>query len=106
NRHNNSPEGIPPLRERADAACIEAGRDPASLDRTCAVLVSFDKDVSPPSSHNPSGTAPLTGTPEEIAETLRGFAAEGISHIQVWLEPNTLAGIESFAPVLELLDRG
>ena len=31
--------------------------------------------------------------------------AEGISHIQLWLEPNTLESLEAFAPVLELLDR-
>jgi hypothetical protein len=39
------------------------------------------------------------------AELLRGFAAGGIAQVQVWLEPNTIAGIEAFAPVLEELDR-
>jgi len=39
-----------------------------------------------------------------VAESLLGFAREGISHLQVWLAPNTLAGVEAFAPVLELLD--
>jgi hypothetical protein len=37
---------------------------------------------------------------------LRAHAEAGLSHVQVWLEPNTPAGIESFAPVLEQLDRG
>jgi alkanesulfonate monooxygenase SsuD/methylene tetrahydromethanopterin reductase-like flavin-dependent oxidoreductase (luciferase family) len=105
-RHENDPAGIAPLRDLVDAACVEMGRDPATLERTCAVLVGFDGQLSGPSSANPSGTPPLTGSPEEIAATLRGFAAEGISHVQVWLEPNNLSGIESFAPVLELLDRG
>jgi hypothetical protein len=36
----------------------------------------------------------------------RGYAAAGIDHVQVLLAPNTLAGIEAFAPVLERLDRG
>ena len=106
NRHQNNPAGIAELRETVDAACVKAGRDPATLERTCAVLVSFDGDTSAPSSANPSGTPPMTGSPEEIANTLRGFAAEGISHVQVWLEPNNLAGIEAFAPVLESLDQG
>lgn len=104
-RHENRPEGVAPLRELVDSACIEMDRDPATLERTCAVLVGFDRCFSGASSANPGGTPPLTGSPEEIAAALRGFAAEGISHVQVWLEPNTLAGIESFAPVLELLDR-
>jgi probable F420-dependent oxidoreductase len=106
NRHGNDPANIPALREVVDAACIDAGRDPSTLERTCAVLVSFEGDTSPPSSANPGGIPPLTGSPEQIATALRGFADEGISHIQVWLEPNSPAGIESFAPVLEVLDQG
>jgi hypothetical protein len=43
-------------------------------------------------------------SPGEIAEMLRGYAREGLSHVQVWLTPNTLAGLEWFAPVLDLLD--
>ena len=46
----------------------------------------------------------LTGSIEELAETLRAYAVEGISHIQIVLDPNTPAGIEALAPVLELLD--
>ena len=48
---------------------------------------------------------PLAGPPERLAEELRAYAREGISHVQLWLEPNTLESIEAFAPVLELLDR-
>jgi len=28
-----------------------------------------------------------------------------ISHVQIWLDPAALTGIEAFAPMLELLDR-
>jgi alkanesulfonate monooxygenase SsuD/methylene tetrahydromethanopterin reductase-like flavin-dependent oxidoreductase (luciferase family) len=49
---------------------------------------------------------PLTGSPAEIAAGLRAYADAGLSHVQVWLEPNTPAGIEAFAPVLQELDRG
>jgi alkanesulfonate monooxygenase SsuD/methylene tetrahydromethanopterin reductase-like flavin-dependent oxidoreductase (luciferase family) len=51
-------------------------------------------------------TPPVTGTPEEMADLLRAFAREGVSHVQLWLEPNTMAAIDAFVPVLELLDRG
>ena len=40
------------------------------------------------------------------ADTLRAFAAAGISHVQLWLTPTSRAGVEAFAPVLELLDKG
>ncbi len=40
-----------------------------------------------------------------MAALLTSFAGEGISHVQVWLEPNAMAGIDAFAPVLDLLGR-
>jgi hypothetical protein len=48
----------------------------------------------------------LTGAPAELAEAFRAFAAEGIDHIQVWVNPTTPSGVERLGPVLELLDRG
>jgi hypothetical protein len=49
---------------------------------------------------------PATGTPEELAELLRAFARAGVDHVQIFLEPNTVVGIDALMPVLELLDRG
>jgi probable F420-dependent oxidoreductase len=97
----NRAEGIVPLLSRVDAACAEAGREPTSLERTAAVLV----EVGP---HAPStmSVPPLVGTVEERAAALRAYADAGVSHLQVWLEPNTLGGIEAFGRVLEALDRG
>jgi len=52
-----------------------------------------------------TANGPVSGSPQEIADTLRAFAHAGVGHVQVWLDPYSLAGIEAFAPVLELLDR-
>ncbi len=41
-----------------------------------------------------------------MAAALRGFAAEGIDHVQVVCSPNSVAGIAGFATVLAALDRG
>ena len=97
----NTVEGLLPLLEKVDAACEAAGRDPTTLERSAAVIV----EVGP---HEPSAMTgpPLTGSPADIAAGLRVYADAGVSHVQIWLEPNTLAGIEAFAPVLEELDRG
>ena len=46
----------------------------------------------------------LSGTTEELGRHLRAFARAGIANVQVWLEPNTIAGIDAFQPVLEMLD--
>jgi hypothetical protein len=55
---------------------------------------------------HPDGAPPLQGEPEAIAETLRGFAAEGIALVQLVLDPITRDSIEALAPMLEALDRG
>jgi alkanesulfonate monooxygenase SsuD/methylene tetrahydromethanopterin reductase-like flavin-dependent oxidoreductase (luciferase family) len=96
----NRVEGLLPLLEKVDAACEAAGRIPATLERSAAVIVEVG-------SHEPSAMTgpPLTGSPAEIAAGLRAYADAGLSHVQVWLEPNTPAGIEAFVPVLEELDR-
>ena len=49
---------------------------------------------------------PVEGPPEEIAAMLRAFAAEGIAHVQLVVDPITLASLDALAPVLEDLDRG
>ncbi len=96
----NAASGLPPLLEKVDAACRAAGRDPATIARMATVYVR----VGASGSSEPDAT-PLAGSTEEIAAGLRAYAAAGVSHVQVRLEPNTPAGIEAFAPVLEALDR-
>ncbi len=49
---------------------------------------------------------PLTGSTAELAAAMRQYAAAGISHVQLVLDPITVEAIEEFAPVLEELDRG
>lgn len=100
----NTADRYAPLRERVDAACIAAGRDPASLERTVAVLVDFTEGRGIPSSFNPARLPPLAGAPEQIAETLRGLASSGVAHVQITTIPMTIESVEAFAPVIALLD--
>jgi probable F420-dependent oxidoreductase len=102
------PEEADPLLERVDAACAEMGRDPATLERTFGMLIDAPGFVA--SEHDDFATIhrrqlkpALSGTAEEIAAGLNAFADRGTSHVQVWLGPNTRAGIAAFAPVLDLL---
>jgi probable F420-dependent oxidoreductase len=104
NGASNTASAYTPLRERVDAACDAAGRDPASLARTAAVLVDFTSGLGIPSSFNPSRLPPLSGTPDQVASTLRDLAAAGVSHAQITTIPMTIESIEEFAPVLGLLD--
>jgi alkanesulfonate monooxygenase SsuD/methylene tetrahydromethanopterin reductase-like flavin-dependent oxidoreductase (luciferase family) len=97
----SNPDAIPPIRNQLDAACIAIGRDPATLARTVSIM------VVPPGQEPvamPPEVQPVVGTTEAVAETLRGFAHEGIAHLQLVLCPSTTAAVEAMAPVLELLD--
>ena len=49
---------------------------------------------------------PIDGDPAALADALRGFAREGIAHVQLVLDPITLDAIRAVAPVLAELDRG
>ena len=105
--NGNRPEGLARLRETVDAACRDVGRDPATVERTCAILVALPGAQGRPSGDPEDDTAPpLAGSPEELAEALRAYARAGIAHVQLVLDPNTVQSIEAFAPVLGLLDRG
>jgi probable F420-dependent oxidoreductase len=98
----NRAAGLQPLLEDLDRACDEVGRDPSTLARTAAVMVDFDNPYGRPGQAVPS----LTGTPEELAAEMRAYAALGVSHIQLYPDPCTVAGIEALAPMLEILDAG
>jgi alkanesulfonate monooxygenase SsuD/methylene tetrahydromethanopterin reductase-like flavin-dependent oxidoreductase (luciferase family) len=103
----NRPSGIAPLRERVDAAAIAAGRDPGAIERTVAVQVRLPGGrgrVQGDTAHD--AIPPVEGSPAEIAELLRVFAGEGIAHVQLVVDPITLASLDALAPVLEDLDRG
>ena len=101
----NRPEGISAIREKVDAACAEVGRDPATLARTVAVLVQVEGDDVARRGGPQEKAPPLRGSPEELADQLRAFAAEGISHVQLVVDPITVRSIERLAPVLQTLSR-
>ena len=103
----NDPAKLAPLLAKIDQACVEVGRDPKTLEKTCAALVSMTGShgrlAGDPTDR---GATALSGTPEELAAVIWQYSDAGIGHLQVILDPNTLEAIEEFAPVLEILDRG
>jgi probable F420-dependent oxidoreductase len=103
----NDPAAIGPLLAAVDTACAAEGRDPKSLGRTASVMVNLPGHGQPGDTWVADALAgrAVAGSPEELAAWLRAYAAQGIDHVQVWLDPNTVAGVAAFAPVLELLDR-
>ena len=82
------------------AACEKHGRDPATLELNATPRIC-------PTSKRPDAfdMKPICGSVNEIADQIRGFEAMGVTHLPVWLWPNSTEGVEAFAPVLEELKR-
>ena len=103
---DNSPAGLEPILRELDAACRKVGRDPATLEKTTAVLVRL-----------PGGTGrimgdttqkdvpPVEGSPSQIAGRLREYAALGLAEVQLVVDPITIESVRALGPVLAELDR-
>jgi alkanesulfonate monooxygenase SsuD/methylene tetrahydromethanopterin reductase-like flavin-dependent oxidoreductase (luciferase family) len=106
------PDDLASAMAPLDAALADAGREPGSLGRT--ILLSIDlpgpRQHPPSTAYGRARTAEaaagevFTGDADEIAVVLRAYGAAGIGHVIVHLDPDTVEGVEAFAPVLALLD--
>lgn len=88
------------VKERYDGfkqACADVGRDPAAIELTAGTIVQLLKPGEAPKEKV------IAGTPEEIAQKLRGFADVGVKHLMVVLDPSGVEAIEQFGRVIELL---
>lgn len=106
----NRVEDAVALFPMGEAACIDVGRDPASLSRSVSLHVDLPSAPSFPRkdwiTQSRIAVNAISGSHAEIAETLRGYAAAGVSTVQLWIEPMNAHGFEEFGRVLELLDAG
>jgi len=101
----NTVEGYLPVRDQVDAACRAVGRDPAEVERTLALLVAFQGSVGRQAGkQTETQRDPIDGEDaEQTAGILRDFAAAGVSHVQLVLDPITVKSIEALRPVLAAL---
>jgi alkanesulfonate monooxygenase SsuD/methylene tetrahydromethanopterin reductase-like flavin-dependent oxidoreductase (luciferase family) len=101
----NRVEGYRPLRDLVDASCRAAGRDPAEVERTVALFVAFPGALgrSLGDMKEPDVT-PISSDPTALAGALRAFAAEGVGHVQLVLDPINVETIAALAPALALVD--
>ena len=104
----NDVEAVKALNARVDVACRDVGRDPASLARIIGIQVDLLNESRQATQPRQFVMAPwpLTGTPEELAAQIRRYAEARVEHMMVWVDPVSVAAVEAFAPVLDLLDRG
>ena len=83
-----------------EAACVEVGRDPATIGKSAGIVV---EPTSITGSAAVLGT-PIQGSAAQIADGLRAFGTAGFTNLELIVWPPTLAALEAIAPALELLD--
>jgi len=81
------------------AACADAGRDPATVEVTVGVTVKAEAGEE---WGHPGAPAALLAEPDVVADGLRAYAALGVAHVQLDVQPATTA---TFARVLEGIAR-
>ncbi len=98
--YDNTPSKVPALLAEFDEACVRAGRAPAEIERSVAVLLDFGSDEPRQGSVNPIG-----GGHRRMADVLSEIAAAGVDHVQLVLDPIDEASIAAAADVVALVDR-
>jgi probable F420-dependent oxidoreductase len=93
------PETMAEPLARIEAACREVGRDPATLGITALIGLWFpDLQAEKPGFFN----SPLTGTAQEIAAAMRGYAELGVQHIMFQCAPYTSQARQRLTEALQL----
>lgn len=103
--YGNTPDGLAPMLGELDSICDHVGRDPAEVARTVAIMIQAPGGtgrVYGDSEHEGSGA--ISGSPAEVAKALKDFAATGVAHVQLVIDPISVASIEWLGSALELLD--
>ena len=81
-----------------------AGRDPAEVERTLALVVAFPGALGRGSAVSEEPFEPIPGDAATLAPTLRAFADAGVRHVQLVLDPITIDSIAALEPTLAALD--
>jgi alkanesulfonate monooxygenase SsuD/methylene tetrahydromethanopterin reductase-like flavin-dependent oxidoreductase (luciferase family) len=93
------PETMAEPLAKIEAACREIGRNPATVGITAFIGLWFpDLQAKKPSFFK----NPLTGTVQEIAATMRGYAELGVQHIMFQLEPYTAEARQRLTQALQV----
>jgi alkanesulfonate monooxygenase SsuD/methylene tetrahydromethanopterin reductase-like flavin-dependent oxidoreductase (luciferase family) len=105
-QYGNTPQGFAAVRDRVEQAAIQAGRAPGEVAATAAVLVQLPGGTGRPLLDPEAEQVPLVrGSAADIAGHIDAMAGAGATHVQLVVDPITVASIDSLAEVLTELDR-
>jgi alkanesulfonate monooxygenase SsuD/methylene tetrahydromethanopterin reductase-like flavin-dependent oxidoreductase (luciferase family) len=82
-----------------ETACVEVGRDPATVGRSAGI------SIAPMATADAGADAPsaLTGDARAIADAILAFEAAGYTQLEFLLQPQTTAALEAMAEVVALV---
>jgi alkanesulfonate monooxygenase SsuD/methylene tetrahydromethanopterin reductase-like flavin-dependent oxidoreductase (luciferase family) len=105
--YGNALPGLTEMVGDIDRICTEVGRSPGEVAKTAAVMVGLEGGTGRRhgSPGRPTSEA-IYEPPEQLAVRLRSYAATGVSHVQLVLDPITIESIEALEEVLAILDAG
>jgi len=95
------PETMSARLPMIEAACSEVGRDPATIGITALIGLWFP-DLQAKKYDTGFFDNPLTGTVQEIADAMRGYAELGVQHIMFHCYPDTPEARQRLTKALQL----
>lgn len=97
-------ERLSPLLQKLEAACAKIDREAASIKRCLDVYTVVPDGF--PADEVPNMDRPISGTSEEIAESLLMFGDLGVSEVRCDVYPKKIEAIEAMQPVVDLVHAG
>jgi len=103
--YGNTASGFADVKAVVDERLATLGRA-GQVAATCAVYVRLPGGSGRQMGDYPKTSAPIEGSPSEIAEQLQAFAAAGAAGVQLVVDPIVPSSIEWLGDVLAGLNRG
>jgi probable F420-dependent oxidoreductase len=100
--YGNTAAGFADGNAQIDAACRDAGREPAEVERSACVLVVLDPATGERTVDD--GVTPVEGRPERVAQVLRDLADAGADEAILVADPITEQSVRTLGAALAALD--
>jgi probable F420-dependent oxidoreductase len=99
--YGNTHDGYAALRDRIDAACVRAGREPSEVGRSVCTLIAVDGGAGERSILQ--DVQPMIGSMTDVAEHLRAFAELGVDEVIIVADPITEASIRALGEAVRMV---
>jgi alkanesulfonate monooxygenase SsuD/methylene tetrahydromethanopterin reductase-like flavin-dependent oxidoreductase (luciferase family) len=99
----NLPAKFAKMTQRVDEICEGIGRDPRTVWRSGTLYIRLKGASGEGIYKMPADVAPLTGRPEQLADSFAKFADAGADHLQLLIDPPNEGALEAIGAALQVL---